>query len=38
MAVLEEQAASVQDADMAVEGIHVVGMLHEDKEAGSQQP
>lgn len=37
-AVLEEHAASVQEASMAVEGMQVVGMLQADNEAGSQQP
>lgn len=38
IAVSEEQTLSVQEADMAVEGMHVVGMLQEDNDAGWQQP
>jgi hypothetical protein len=33
-----EQKASVQRIDMAVRGMHVVGMLQAEREEGSQQP
>jgi hypothetical protein len=35
---LVEQNASVHSVDMAVRGMHVVGMLHAESEDGSQQP
>jgi hypothetical protein len=35
---LVEQKASVQRIDMAVRGMHVVGMLQAEREEGSQQP
>lgn len=38
MLELLEQAASVQREDMAVLAMHVVGIMHESKEFGSQQP
>jgi hypothetical protein len=38
IAASEEQASFVQDADMAVEAIHAVAIVHEVPRAGSQQP
>lgn len=38
MAASDEQAASVQDADMAVEAMHDVAIVHAEVESGSQQP
>lgn len=38
VAAPEEQELSVQAVDMAVAGMHVVGMVHEDRAEGSQQP
>lgn len=38
MLELLEHAASVQTVDMAVLAMHVVGIMHESKEFGSQQP
>jgi hypothetical protein len=38
MAELLEHAASVQRVDMAVLAMHVVGIVHESRDFGSQQP